>query len=230
MEQTQTIIAQEFPLVTEPWLTIPRDVVTRVKAKICIEKSDIPDEGKNDYRKNVSDWLSYNPTPKRELLARSAENRISDAIAGVPWQFNPLIFSGNTGQGKTRLACAMLYEIASAGHEVYFWPWHKITERIKKSWAKDEDGRSICSAFDPVDEIHGLRALCIDDVTPPNPERGKGPSVWELDTLRSILNAAIESGTYLILTCQMIREQMREYLHDATIMRRIYEDGREIVF
>ena len=141
----------------------------------------------------------------------SYENDVSEVVKAAMLnqlrERNGLFIVGNTGVGKTHIACAMAKYILEQGFDVLFYNTGKLLELLRDEFGKDEEK----CLFKEILDFKGV--LILDDIG------AEKPSAWAIERLYLIINDKYESMTPMIFTTNCEKEDLMNTLGDRIVSR-----------
>lgn len=212
---------------TLPWLQIARDEYQRILAAGRISRSGLRAIHEPPLRTQISEWRAETDAARK--LRLSAQRWVDE--------FGPrsanLIFVGNAGSGKTRLAAAMAWELVNRGREVRFVSVQPLLDRLRNSYG-DEHSEAEDVILDSI--TAGVELIVLDDFCPPRPSwdaaqahRHNRPATdWVVEKLRTLLNLLANEGAKRIVTMNQKRADVSRWINDGTVESRLYANAVEI--
>lgn len=119
-----------------------------------------------------------------------------------------LLLVGETGVGKTHIACALIREFIEKGHEVRFYNTGKFLELLRSEF---NDSSESIGLFQEVMDYDGV--LFFDDLG------AEKPSAWAIERLYLIINEKYEQMRPMFFTTNCSKENLVQTLGDRIVSR-----------
>jgi len=123
-----------------------------------------------------------------------------------------LLFTGQVGSGKTFLACCIANELLKKGNPVLFAVVPDLLDQIRSTYDFGR-GSDIITEFDILDTAKQAPLLILDDLGVHN------YTEWTKNKLYSILNYRLNQHLPIIVTTNIIPEELEQYLGERTTSR-----------
>lgn len=174
-----------------------------------------------DKRKRINELFENSKFPKlqrRCLFSNFVKNketeRIFKACLNFAENFNEyeqkgkgIIFCGNTGSGKTHLACAIGNYLIEKEINVIFQNVSDLYFTIKKEFSNDKNSNNI------LDECKKAKLLILDDIGI------EKPSQWNIATMHYIINSRYNDLKPTIITTNLSFQGLSNVLDSRTTDR-----------
>jgi DNA replication protein DnaC len=199
------------------WKLVEKDGITSAtrcecagaaRAEQLLRTADVPRNYQNDSFEN------FRLPPRHENpVAHEAMSKAYLTVMGYARDFPAtdkpgLLLVGDTGTGKTHLAVATLKQLVSRGHEVVFWDYQNLLDRIRASYDPASGG----SNREAYHEALECEVLLLDDLG------AHRVSEWVEDTVTSIITYRCNHQKPLIATTNLADAEMgsREVVQRTT--------------
>jgi DNA replication protein DnaC len=125
---------------------------------------------------------------------------------------NGLFIIGDTGVGKTHIACAIATKVLEEGFDVKFLNTGKFLNTLRDEFSKTfDDPEEYQGLFNEVMNFNGI--IILDDIG------AEKPSEWVIERLYLLINEKYESMTPMIFTSNCNKDQLTERLGDRIVSR-----------
>lgn len=163
------------------------------------------------YSKNCHDTeigISYYDLAK--LAYQATKNFISNFLRDP--NTDGLLFTGQVGSGKTFLACCIANELLAKGKAVLFAVVPDLLDQIRSTY---DFGRNFddITEFDILDTAKQVPLLILDDLGAHN------YTEWTRNKIYSIVNYRLNHRLPIIVTTNIIPEELEKYLGERTTSR-----------
>lgn len=147
-------------------------------------------------------------------LAKLAHNAAKEFITNFPKDPNidGLLFTGHVGSGKTFLASSIANNLLKKGQELLFVVVPDLLDQIKATYDFGK-GTSEITEFDLLDTARQVPLLILDDLGAHN------YTEWTRNKIYSIINYRLNHRLPVIITTNIIPEDLEEYLGERTTSR-----------
>lgn len=155
--------------------------------------------------------VSFDRPPVTEMNREvvHAVRKYVDNLEGRLQEGQGLWFMGEVGTGKTTLAMLVSKAALANGHSVAIYSLPRLLAELRKTF----DEASERSYLDLIDRLGAVDLLHIDDLG------AEKTSEWVLEQLYTIINARYESERAVIITTNLMPEELSEQIGARTVSR-----------